>query len=37
MNDTMGGFPLSSNFSVHTDVNFMRVNKIEMMNEVACE
>ena len=31
----MGGFPLSSNFSVRTDVNFMRVNKIEMMYEVA--
>ena len=35
MNDRMGGFPLSSMFSVCTDVNFMRVNKIEMMYEVA--
>ena len=31
----MGGFPLSSNFSVRTDVNFMGVNKIEIMHEVA--
>ena len=36
MNDPMGRFPLSSNFSVRTDVNFMHVNKIEMMYEVAC-
>ena len=31
MNASKGGFPLSRNFQVRTQVNFTRVNKIEAM------